>query len=113
MRHMSNNVAIQEFRRLTAVHCPPGTWALVIDQLMQTSRSKTNDDIREENTRLRHGFSRGMWPDMEKLQMETHTNIYTNGKGWRNTELSLKFLNVVLQCVSPEYTHCCQCGDIS
>ncbi|POM75896.1 Hypothetical protein PHPALM_6940 [Phytophthora palmivora] len=29
-------------------------------------RNRKNDDTREENTRLRHGFSRGMWLDMKK-----------------------------------------------
>ncbi|KAE9019769.1 hypothetical protein PF011_g5690 [Phytophthora fragariae] len=40
-QYVSNNVAIQALRRLTAVHCPPGTRALIMDQLIQTKKTRT------------------------------------------------------------------------
>ncbi|KAE9036994.1 hypothetical protein PR001_g8574 [Phytophthora rubi] len=40
-QYVSNNVAIQALRRLTAVHCPPGTRALIMDQLTQTKKTRT------------------------------------------------------------------------
>ncbi|KAE9285559.1 hypothetical protein PF008_g26890 [Phytophthora fragariae] len=47
---------------------------------------------REENTRLRRGFSRWMWPTIQKLEEKYSMPIYTNAKGWWNSDLSLAFL---------------------
>ncbi|KAE8889097.1 hypothetical protein PF005_g17768 [Phytophthora fragariae] len=44
-------------------------------------RPSTVATTRDENTRLRHDFSRGMWQDMEALEKETYTAIFANGKG--------------------------------
>ncbi|KAG3111334.1 hypothetical protein PI124_g8306 [Phytophthora idaei] len=112
-------------------------------------RPSTNAETHEENTRLRHGFSRRLWPSIQTLSEQHAMPIYINAKGWWNSDLSLRFLkhhfgerderdapvmliwddfsahwtaeviqyaaqkNVILQCVPPGYTHCCQPADIS
>jgi hypothetical protein len=55
-------------------------------------RPSTKAETREENTRLRHGFSRKLWPGIQKLQDEQEMPIFTNSKGWWNSALSMRFL---------------------
>ncbi|GMF65866.1 unnamed protein product [Phytophthora lilii] len=55
-------------------------------------RPSKDADTRDENTLLRRGFSRRLWPSIRTIEEENAVPIFTNGKGWWNSDLSLLFL---------------------
>ncbi|ETP46012.1 hypothetical protein F442_07686 [Phytophthora nicotianae P10297] len=93
-RLTSTNVALQAFRRLTAVHCPPGTRALIMDELVQAKKTRTmtvreyarnfrkllrmipfveeNDPVPEDLTRM---FKTGMPIDWQ-LELNRHARTW-------------------------------------
>lgn len=78
--------------RLTAMLMADSTGRKYEPWVILKMRPSTIAETREENTRLRHGFSRKLWPSIQKLQDEHAMPIFTNSKGWWNSELSLRFL---------------------
>ncbi|KAE9346102.1 hypothetical protein PR003_g7595 [Phytophthora rubi] len=58
-------------------------------------RSSTDTERREENKSRRHGFSESTWKkQIVPAQRETGMLVYTNTKGWWNSELTLDFLKL-------------------
>ncbi|GMF37604.1 unnamed protein product [Phytophthora lilii] len=55
-------------------------------------RPSKDADTRDENTLLRRGFSRRLWPSIRTIEEENTVPIFTNGKGWWDSDLSLLFL---------------------
>ncbi|POM75924.1 hypothetical protein PHPALM_6902, partial [Phytophthora palmivora] len=54
------------------------------------TKPSTNPETARENQLTRHGFGRRLWYDLQVLQRGAQ--IYTNGAGWWNIELSIAFL---------------------
>ena len=47
---------------------------------------------RAENEKLRHGFGRQVWKEVEGIQKETGMVVYGNRAGWWNAKLSIAFI---------------------
>ncbi|KAE8976523.1 hypothetical protein PR002_g25291 [Phytophthora rubi] len=48
--------------------------------------------IVKENNEKRCDFGTRTWPEIKKLKAETGLQIYANGKGWWNSDLTVRFL---------------------
>jgi hypothetical protein len=58
--------------------------------LVFKTRPSTKPEIAHENKVVRHGFGRKLWSEIAPLQDDAQ--IYGNGAGWWNSELSIEFL---------------------
>lgn len=62
--------------------------------LVMKAPKSTVPKMKEENDRLRHGFGRRVWREIESLQTQYHIQLYGNENAWWNGELTVLFCNI-------------------
>jgi len=67
--------------------------------VMKTRRPK-NATNEMENARLRHGFGKRVWPEIDSIQNDYGMQVYANDRGWWNSSLSVAFLKYHFGCRS-------------
>ncbi|KAH9117052.1 hypothetical protein AeMF1_009067 [Aphanomyces euteiches] len=61
--------------------------------VLKTSQSKIRSVV-DENLRLRQGFGKQLWKDVEPLQDKFNYRMYGNPTAWRNGQSGVEFLRI-------------------
>ncbi|KAE9039368.1 hypothetical protein PR003_g18894 [Phytophthora rubi] len=60
--------------------------------VMLKSKPSKVPDVRAENERVRHGFGRHVWKEVEALQQQHDVQIYGNESAWWTGNMTMEFL---------------------